>query len=276
MGRDRYVFSCLVLALAVFSGCASERSAKESTPVKPVRETIKGTAQIILTETNQTDKALSAGGPSVYIWQGTRRYRLFLKTPVEMEGGKEYVAEGIEAQKVIDELGDPDEGRNGYPLVASCKHVVRMVWPNMAMDVTDGFTNVLRDRVKRYPARPVFLVAKIEPVVPKEGEEAKKKAAEEKEVPEVTVAPEKQMALKVEGPGVLAAPLWEPAGGTARCKVLIDADGKIAELQTGSQLCEIVPWSQFRYKPTVQRGHPVNVKTEVEVRFEARKAGPST
>jgi hypothetical protein len=50
------------------------------------------------------------------------------------------------------------------------------------------------------------------------------------------------------------------------CKVLIDEEGKIHELRSGSQLCESVPWSQFRYKPTPKRAN-----TEVEVRFDPRK-----
>ena len=70
-----------------------------------------------------TDSALNAGGSSVYIWEGVRRYRLFFKTPFEVEGGKEYVVEGVHAQKIIDELGDPDQGKNGYPLLASCERV---------------------------------------------------------------------------------------------------------------------------------------------------------
>jgi hypothetical protein len=70
---------------------------------------------------------------------------------------------------------------------------------------------------------------------------------------------------------VLTAPLWEPSGGTVRCKVVIDEDGKIAELDSGSQLCETVPWSQFRYQPTVKGGHPASVETEVEIRFDPRK-----
>jgi len=32
-----------------------------------------------------------------------------------------------------------------------------------------------------------------------------------------------------------------------------------------------VPWSEFRYQPRLQGGHPVQVNTEVEVRFEPRK-----
>jgi hypothetical protein len=95
--------------------------------------------------------------------------------------------------------------------------------------------------------------------------------ATKKEAPEVSVAADKQRALLVEGPTVLTAPLWEPAGGTARCKVLIDEEGKIGELNSGSQLCETVPWSQFRYKPTVKGGHTARVNTEVEVRFDPRK-----
>jgi hypothetical protein len=75
----------------------------------------------------------------------------------------------------------------------------------------------------------------------------------------------------VEGPTVLPAPLWAPAGGTAHCKVVIDEEGTIAELDSGAQLCETVAWSEFRYKPTLKGGHPVRVDTEVEVRFDPRK-----
>lgn len=269
MSRNAYVFSCIVLSVAVLGGCASERSANETKKAAPVRDKIQGKAQLILTETNQTDVALSAGGPAVYLWEGIHRYRLFLRKPVEIEGGKEYTVEGVYAQKVIDDIGDPDQGKNGYPLLTSCRRVITTTWPGMALDVTDGHALALRERIRRYPARPVFLVTKIVPA------ESKKAAEPEKEVPEVSVAAEKQQALLVEGPTVLPAPLFEPAGGTVRCKVLIDAEGKIEELQTGAQLCETVPWSQFRYRPTVQRGSVVKVKTEVEVRFEPRKIPPS-
>jgi hypothetical protein len=130
--------------------------------------------------------------------------------------------------------------------------------------------------VKRYPARALFLVTRIRAVTPaKDGgtptEPKKDAAAEEKKIPEVSVAADKQRASLIEGPTVQTAPLWEPTGGTVHCKVLIGPDGKIAELETGTQLCEAVPWPQFRYQPPVQGGHPVKVSTEVEVRFEPRK-----
>jgi hypothetical protein len=127
--------------------------------------------------------------------------------------------------------------------------------------------------VKRYPARSVFLVTQIQPVTSAADSAKQKKDTEagEKEAPEVSVPADKQRALLIEGPTVLTAPLWEPAGGTARCKVVIDEEGKIAELHSGAQLCETVPWSQFRYKPTVKSGHPVRLNTEVEVRFDPRK-----
>jgi len=52
---------------------------------------------------------------------------------------------------------------------------------------------------------------------------------------------------------------------------VINSKGKISELDTGVQLCEAVPWSQFTYQPPVRGGHPVKVSTEVEVKFEPRK-----
>jgi len=72
---------------------------------------------------------------------------------------------------------------------------------------------------------------------------------------------------------VQTAPLWAPDGGTVRCKLTINPDGKVGELETGIQLCEAAPWSEFKYQPPVQAGHPVKVHTEVEVRFEPRKSG---
>jgi hypothetical protein len=141
------------------------------------------------------------------------------------------------------------------------------------MDVTDLDARVLCTRVKRYPARPVFLVTRLRPVTSKESGAAKPKedASAGEDIREVTVAADKQRALLIEGPTVQTAPLWAPEGGKARCKLVIDKEGKISDLETGAQLCESVPWSQFRYKPTLKAGHPVEVVTEVEVRFEPRK-----
>ena len=93
---------------------------------------------------------------------------------------------------------------------------------------------------------------------------------DDEDLPEVSVPADKQRALLIEGPKALTAPLWEPTASTVRCKVSI-TDGKVSELDTGAQLCESVPWSQFRYQPTAKSGHPVKVKTEVEVQFEPRK-----
>jgi len=150
--------------------------------------------------------------------------------------------------------------------------VVRTAWPGLAFDLTDGYTTSLCGKVKRFPARPIFLVTHIQAVTSADAAKQKKDTeAAEKEAPEVSVPADKQRALLVEGPTVLTAPLWEPAGGTARCKVVIDEEGKIAELDSGAQLCETVAWSQFRYKPTLKGGHPARVDTEVEVRFDPRK-----
>ena len=276
MNRNARIFCFLALTLAALGGCSSEPTAKESKKAGTAPDKIQGKAQVLVESSGATDAALNAGGPSVYLWEGAHRYRLFLKTAVEVVHGNEYIAEGVDAQKAIDEIGDPDQGKNGYPLASSCDRVVRMAWSGLAFDAADTDASVLRARVQRYPARSVFLVTKIRPVTSKESStasaEPKKDAAvEEKNIPEVSVAGDKQRALLIEGPTVQTAPLWEPAGGTVRCKVVINPEGKISELETGAQLCETVPWSQFRYQPPVQGGHPVTVKTEVEVRFEPRK-----
>jgi hypothetical protein len=222
-----------------------------------------------LSETSALDAALNAGGPSVYLVDGLTRYRLFFEKPFEVEGGKRYTAEGIYAQKAIDAIGDPDQGKNGYPLTASCSRVIRMAWPGLAFDATDSYSSSLRAKVNRFPARPVFLVTAIQPVV--EDAKTKEPAGDEKAAPSVSVPADKLRALLVEGPASLGAPLWEPSGGTAHCKVVIDEEGKVAELLSGAQLCEATPWSQFRYKPTLKGGHPVRVSSEVDVRFDPRK-----
>jgi hypothetical protein len=144
-----------------------------------------------------------------------------------------------------------------------------MAWSGLPFDVIDGNASVLRTKVQRYPARPVFLVTRLEPVTSKEN--GADSAKPEKDIPEVSVAADKQRAFLIESPSVQTAPLWEPAGGTLRCKVVIDPEGKVSELLSGTQLCEAVQWSKYRYQPPVQGGHPVQVKTEVEVRFEPRK-----
>jgi hypothetical protein len=274
MYRNAYVFCFLVLTLAGLGGCSSGPSAKESKKAAAAPDRIQGKAQENRSETTTSDAAMNAGGPTIYLWDGLRGYRLFFKTAFQVDPGKEYIAEGVYAQKAIDEIGDPDQGKNGYPLESSCDRVVRTAWPGLAFDVTDLHSSVLCARVKRYPARPVFLVTRLLPVTPKEGDagEPKKDAkAKEQDIPAVPVASDKQRALLIEGATVQSAPLWAPAGGTVHCKLVIDKEGKISELETGAQLCESVPWSQFRYKPTVQGGHPVKVETEVEVRFEPRK-----
>jgi hypothetical protein len=274
MYRNEYVFCLLILTLTGLCGCSSGPSAKESKKAETAPDKIQGQAQENPSETTSADAALNAGGPSVYLVDGLHHYRLFFKTAFQVDRGKEYIAEGVYAQKAIDEIGDPDQGKNGYPLQSSCERVVKMAWPGLAFDVTDLHTSVLCARVKRYPARPIFLVTRLLPVASKEGgaAEPKKDAkAEAEDIPEVSVTADKQRALLIEGPAVQTAPLWAPAGGTVRCKLVIDKEGKISELETGVQLCESVPWSQFRYKPTVRGGHPVKVRTEVEVRFEPRK-----
>jgi hypothetical protein len=268
MYRNAYIFYFLVLTLAGLGGCSSQPSGNESGKAATPLDKIQGKAQVAANETSAADAALNAGGPSVYLVEGLHRYRLFFNKAFVVEPGKEYVAEGVNAQKAIDEIGDPDQGKNGYPLDSSCDRVVRRAWPQLSLDALDSQVSTLRSRVKRYPARPVFVVAQL---MPADAADAKKQAGDDdKDIPEVTVPAEKQRALLMEGPASVTAPLWEPTGDTVHCKVSI-TEGKISELDSGSQLCEAVPWSQFRYQPTLKGGKPVKVKTEVEVRFDPRK-----
>ena len=275
MNRSARIFCFLVITLAALGGCSSKPSAQVSKKAETAPDRIQGKAQVLPESGGASDAALNAGGSSVYLWEGAKRYRLFLRTATEVVHGDEYIAEGVYAQKAIDDIGDPDQGKNGYPLQTSCERVVTMAWTGLPFDALDAQAAVLRAIVKRYPARAVFLVTRIRPVASKEGStasaEPKKDAAEEKNIPEVSVAGDKQRAFLIAGSPVQTAPLWEPAGGTVSCKVVIDKEGKISELESAAQLCETVPWSQFRYQAPVQGGHPVKVKTEVEVRFEPRK-----
>jgi hypothetical protein len=266
--RNRYALSFLIFTLAGLAGCSSEPPARQ-TAAAP--DKIQGKALTVLTETSASDAALNAGGPSVYLVDGLNRYRLFFNQAFEVKLGQEYIAEGVYAQKAIDAISDPNRGKNGYPLESSCERVVKMAWPGLAFDVTDSHSKSLCAKVKRFPARAIFLVTRIQPVTSDSTTQKKETGDVEKEAPAVSVPADKQRSLLLEGPSVLTAPLWEPAGGTARCKVVINEEGKIAELDSGAQLCETVPWSQFRYKPTVKGGKPVRVKTEVEVRFDPRK-----
>ena len=183
-----------------WGGCSSKPPAEESKKAGTAPDKIQGKVQVLQGESTATDIALNAGGPSVYLWEGVRRYRLFFRTPIEITPGKEYIAEGVNAQRVIDEIGDPDQGKNGYPLQASCERVVNMAWSGLAFDVTDGLVSVLRTRVKRYPARPVFLVMRLTPVEADAAADAKKAAeAADKDIPEVAVAADKQRALRDRG-----------------------------------------------------------------------------
>jgi hypothetical protein len=267
MTRNTYVLCLFVLTLAGLAGCSSEPPAKQTSIVP---DKIQGKALVVVNESIASETALNAGGPSVYLVEGLNRYRLFFNKAYEVQPEQEYIAEGFYAQKAIDAIGDPDQGKNGYPLESSCVRVVKMAWPGLPFDVTDSYSNSLRAKVKRFPARPVFLVTRIEPVT-NAADSAKQKKDNGAGGKEVSVPADKQRALLVEGSTVLAAPLWEPAGGTASCKVVIDEEGRIAQLDSGAQLCETVPWSRFRYQPTVKGGHPVRVNTEVEVRFDPRK-----
>jgi len=266
MIRNTYAFCFTALALAALAGCSSAPPPKQAAAPP---DKIQGKAQIASNETSEAEASMNAGGPSVYLVDGLNRYRLFFNKPFPIEAGHEYIAEGVYAQKAIDALGDPDQGKNGYPLDSSCGSVVRMAWPGLSFDDTDAYASNLRAKVKRFPARPIFLVTRIEPA-PADAAKPKKEESAKQATP-VSVPADKQKALLAEGPTTLPAPLWEPTGGSVNCKVVIDEEGKISELNSGSQLCESVPWAKFSYKPTLKAGHPVSVDTEVEIHFDPRK-----
>ncbi len=275
MNRTACISCFVVFTLLLFAGCSSKPAATEAKQADVPVDKVQGTAQVVDPD-GSTDAALNPGKTSAYIWEGKNRYRLFLRKDAEIVHGNGYVVEGINAQKAIEAIGDPDQGKNGYPLEASCERVVRMAWKNQAFDAVGAQAAALCGRIKRYPARPVLVVTKLRPMTDEESAalaEQKKKdaAADDPKAPEISVPAEKQAALLIEGSPVQPAPLFDPAAGTMKCKVLIGSDGRISELQTGLQICEAVQWSQFRYKPAMQGGKPAKVKTEVEIKFEPRK-----
>ena len=79
MNRNTRIFCFLVLTLAAFGGCSSGPPAKESKKAVTALDRIQGKAQVLVESNGATDAALNAGGPSVYLWEGVHRYRLFFE-----------------------------------------------------------------------------------------------------------------------------------------------------------------------------------------------------
>ncbi len=178
MNRNTFSFSFLVLTLAALGSCSSKPPIQQSGKAPAAPDKIQGKA-LVLEDAEAGEAALNAGGPSVYLVEGLHRYRLVFKTAVEVVKEKEYVAEGVYAQRAIDEIGDPDQGKNGYPLATSCDRIVKMAWSGLPFDIADGYASALRAKLKRFPARALFLVTKIEPVTPKNGSNSAEPAADE-------------------------------------------------------------------------------------------------
>jgi hypothetical protein len=268
MNCNKHFFSFLVLTLAALGSCSSNPPASEAKKAEFPPVKLQGKVDVVVDPPGTGDGALNGGGPSLILWEGKHRYRLFSRNTAKVDNGAEYIVEGYNAQQIIDQIGDPAQGKLGYPLLTSCERVVKLAWSGMAFDDVDTKASVLRNRVGRYPARPVILVTRIQavPTDPK-----KKAEPEEKEVPLVPVPAEKQRTLLIAAAPAQTAPLWDPAARTVSCKVIVNREGKINELETGAQLCEAVDWSQYRYQPPVRAGHPVEVRTEVVVQFEPRK-----
>jgi hypothetical protein len=262
----------LVISLFALGACSSDQSANQAKKAAVPLDKIQGKAQVLEEQGGSADGALNAGGASsVYIWVGVQRYRLFLRKAADIVQGNYYVVEGLNAQKIIDDIGDPDNGKHGYPLAASCDTVIGKIWGGIAMDDAQLDSTALRTVIQRHPARPVFLVAKITAVADDASAADRKKTDDDDKTPSITMPAAKAKAMLVDGPATFPAPLWAADGDTVTCKVTIDTEGKISALDTGKQLCEYAPWAQFHYKPTMQGGKPVKVDTEVEVKYDARK-----
>ena len=101
------VFFVLVFALAVLASCSSAPPASEAKKAQIPLDKIQGRIQVLVDNSGGTgDAALNPGGAAVYLWVGPQRFRLFSRTLMEVTHGKDYVVEGVNAQKVIDEIGD--------------------------------------------------------------------------------------------------------------------------------------------------------------------------
>jgi len=130
MNRSARIFCFLVLTLAAMVGCSSKPSAQESKKAETAPDKIQGKAQVLVESGGASDAALnSVDLPCTF---GKAR----IATACLEDGHRgsprdEYIAEGVYAQKAIDELGDPDQGKNGYPLQSSCERVVRMAWSGL-------------------------------------------------------------------------------------------------------------------------------------------------
>ena len=270
--NPRIVFPILLLpVLAALSGCSSAPPAGDAKKAAPAPFKAEGKVRTGFMMDATSDADLNGGGPSVFLYVGKQQYRLFSRRTAAVTDKSRYIVEGILAQKAIDEIGDPDQGKRGYPLLSSCERVVKMAWPGMSFEEVDVKAAALRNRAGRYPARPILLVTKITAAPDQAGAKGSEDGEAEADVNAVAVPADKQKAQLIEGTTVFPAPLWSPTGDTVKCKVIIGPDGKISKLDTGAQLCEAVQWDQFKYQPLLKGGRPVSVKTEVEVRYEPRK-----
>ena len=75
---NRFLF--LALTVAALSGCSSGPAAKEAKKAAVVLDRVEeGKAKVMQESNGAAVAALNAGGPSLYIWEGTQRYRLFLE-----------------------------------------------------------------------------------------------------------------------------------------------------------------------------------------------------
>ncbi len=121
MNRKARISTLLAIALVALGGCSSKPPASESKKAGPAVDTIQGQVRSYVDPTPAGDGDLNSGGPSLKLWQNKHLYRLFMRRKTELVANNYYVAEGINAQKAIDEIGDPDQGKTGYPLLTGLR-----------------------------------------------------------------------------------------------------------------------------------------------------------
>lgn len=103
-------FSIVMTAFAALSGCSSTPPAGEAKKAAP---DIQGPGQAANHGYRHRRERFRSQrrGPSVFIWEGMQQYRLFSKRTANVVDGEHYIVEGIHAQKMIDEIGDPNGAR---------------------------------------------------------------------------------------------------------------------------------------------------------------------
>ena len=87
MNRNTPIFNLLIVALVALGGCSSSPSPSATKKAGPPIQKIQGKAQVLDVAGPTSDAALNSGGPSVFIWEGKQRYRMFFRKTADVVQG---------------------------------------------------------------------------------------------------------------------------------------------------------------------------------------------